>query len=385
MSPSNLVVEKLVSQNGQYAKPVAERGGSQNGHTEPLAEPLADLGEFLEILQFLIREPSVVGSEDSFFRVLRRELEEVGADVQHYHGVLVSQGNRPEDLLLSAHIDRHGLLCTGPNEFQYAAFIAGNQSELTGDSVSEQMLHTIENRFQGQRVQAHLPYTGTYIGQGQITRSYICPERKNLIFEVEGLHHLQPGTPIAFLDRLQINNGYISAQLDNVLSAAIIIFLFRHGFQGTALFTAQEESGRSWRYALSWFQRQRLNTQRLIALDTSPYHDREAADQQLVTLRRKDASANFAAEITQELADRCDQLGISYSYKDDYIEAQNRVRSKPYSLGRTEMGRLIAATDGSISGTTLQIPTTDYHTPNETASLSSVAAIIRLLQTYIDQ
>jgi putative aminopeptidase FrvX len=206
-----------------------------------------------------------------------------------------------------------------------------------------------------------------------------------LIFEVEGLHHLQPGTPIAFLDRLQINNGYISAQLDNVLSAAIIIFLFRHGFQGTALFTAQEESGRSWRYALSWFQRQRLNTQRLIALDTSPYHDREAADQQLVTLRRKDASANFAAEITQELADRCDQLGISYSYKDDYIEAQNRVRSKPYSLGRTEMGRLIAATDGSISGTTLQIPTTDYHTPNETASLSSVAAIIRLLQTYIDQ
>jgi putative aminopeptidase FrvX len=366
MSPMNLVVEHLIAQNS------------------PVTDGIADLGEFLEILQSLIREPSVVGSEDSFFRVLRRELEELGAEVTHYHGILVAQGKRPQHLMLSAHIDRHGLLCTGPNEFQYAAFIAGNQSELTGDSVSEQMLNTIENRFQGQRVQAHLPYTGTYIGQGQITHSYICPERKNLIFEVDGLEHLQPGTPIAFLDRLQFKDGYLSAQLDNVISAAIIIFLFRCGFEGTALFTAQEESGKSWRYALSWFQRQRLTTQRLVALDTSPYHNREAADQQLVTLRRKDASAPFVAEITQELADRCSQLGIAYSYKDDYIASQNLTRTKPYSLGRTEMGRLLAATDGAIGGTTLQIPTTDYHTANETASLASVSAMIRLLQTYID-
>jgi len=365
MSPLNLVVEHLVGQDPR------------------LPEGVADLTELLQILQLLIREPSVVGSEDSFFRVLRRELEEVGADVTYYHGILVAQGHRPHDLILSAHIDRHGLLCTGPNEFQYAAFIASNQSELTGDSVSEQMLNTIENRFQGQRVQAHLPYVGTYVGQGQITRSYICPERKNLIFEVEGLEHLQPGTPIAFLDRLQFNDNYISAQLDNVLSAAIIIFLFRCGFAGTALFTAQEESGRSWRYALSWFQRQHLTTQRLVVLDTSPYHDRAAADQQLVTLRRKDASADFAEDITQELADRCTQLGIAYSYKDDYITAQNLTRAKPYSMGRTEMGRLIAATDGAISGTTLQVPTTEYHTANETASLASVDAMIRLLQTYI--
>jgi putative aminopeptidase FrvX len=366
MSPLNLVVEHLISQNGQVDTGIAE------------------LGEFLEILQLLIREPSVVGSEDAFFRVLRRELEEVGAEVNHYYGVLVAQGAHPSDCLLSAHIDRHGLLCTGPNEFQYAAFIAGNQGELTGDSVSEQMLTTIENRFQGQRVQAHLPYTGTYLGQGYITRSYVCPERRNLIFEVDGLEHLQPGTPIAFLDRLQFNEGYISAQLDNVISAAIIVFLFRCGFQGTALFTAQEESGRSWRHALSWFQRQQLTSQRLIALDTSPYHNREAADVQQVTLRRKDASADFAVGITQELAERCEQLGITYSYKDDYIAEQNKVRAKPYSLGRTEMGRLIAATDGAISGTTLQIPTTDYHTPNETASLSAVAAMIRLLRSYID-
>jgi putative aminopeptidase FrvX len=342
-----------------------------------------ELDEFLDILKPLIREPSVVGNEDAFFRVLRRELEEIGVDVNYYHGVLVAQGNRPLDLFLSAHIDRHGLICTGPNEFQYAAFIAGNQGEVMGGSTSEHMLHTIEDRFQGQRVQAHLPYTGTYLGQGEITRSYICPERHNLIFEVEGLDFLQPGTPVSFLDRLKIADGLISAQLDNVLSAAMIIYLFQKGFQGTGLFTAQEESGRSWRYALSWFQQQRLTTQRLVVLDTSPYATREDADAQQVTLRHKDTNGPFSTAMTQELVTRCEELGLSYGFKDEYIANQNKTRSKPYPLGRTELGRVVTATEGGINGTTLQIPTTEYHTATETASLSAIAGVIQLLISYI--
>ncbi|OKH19820.1 peptidase M42 [[Limnothrix rosea] IAM M-220] len=344
----------------------------------------AELAEFIDILKPLIRQPSVVGNEDAFFRILRRELEEFDhLNVQLYHGVLVAQGSKPHDLFLSAHIDRHGLLCTGPNEFQYAAFIAGNRGEVMGDSVSEHMLNTIENRFQGQRVQAHFPYTGTYLAQGEITNSYICPERNNLIFEVDGLEFLQPGTPISFLDRLQIENGLMSAQLDNVVSAAMIIYLFRKGFQGTGLFTAQEESGRSWRYALSWFQRERLTTQRLVVLDTSPYATREDADVQQVTLRHRDANGEFSEAMTQELVTRCEELGLSYGFKDEYIATQNETRSRPYPLGRTELGRIIVATEGEINGTTLQIPTTDYHTATETASLSAIAGVLKLLMSYI--
>jgi putative aminopeptidase FrvX len=351
--------------------------------TKPFAYNYSQLDGFLDILRSLIREPSVVGCEDSFFRVLSRELEEIGIQVQYYHGVLAAQGSKPHDLILSAHIDRHGLLCTGANEFQYAAFVASNRSDLTGDSVSEQMMHTIENRFQGQQVQAHLPYVGTYLGQGYITNSYICPVRNNLIFELDGLDFLQPGTPVSFLDRLKVENGCISAQIDNVVSAAILIYLFRQGFQGTALFTAQEEAGKSWRYALSWFQRQQLSTERLVILDTSPYPTREAAEAQQVVLRHQDASGTFSTALTAELAQRCEQMGISYSYKDVYIQAQNKLCNKSYSLGRTELGRLVMATEGKINGTTLQIPSTDYHTPNETASLSSIDAVIRLLMSYI--
>ncbi len=346
-------------------------------------EPDLDLEGFLTTLQMLIREPAVVGTEDSFFRVIRRELEEVGVNPQYFQGVLVAQGSEPNRIILSAHIDRHGLQCTGPNEFQYAAFIVGNQSEQTGESVSEQMLDSISNRFCGQRVQAHLPYTGTYQGQGAITHSYVCPHRRNLIFELDGLEFLQPGTPISFLDRLQIEDGYLSAQLDNVISVAMLIHLFRHGFEGTAMFTAQEEAGRSWRHALAWFQRQQIWTDRLIVLDTSPYPSREAADAQGVVLRRKDANGAFSAALTDSLVSQCEQFGIRYSFKDAYVESLNANRNKPLSLGRTELGRLVSATQGRINGTTLQIPTTGYHTTNETTSIDSVAATLRLLMSYL--
>ena len=343
----------------------------------------SDLSDFLEILQQLVREPSVVGTEDSFFRVLRRELEEVDVTIERHLGVLVARGRDPESIILSAHIDRHGLLCTGPNEFQYAAFIAGNRGDLTGDSISEQMLASIAGRFTGQRVQAHLPYTGTYLGQGVISSGYLCPRRNNLIFEINGLEFLQPGTPVSFLDRLRVTATHLSAQLDNVLSVAMIIHLFRNGFAGTALFTAQEEAGRSWRYALSWLQRESITTRRLLVLDTSPYPTPEAAAEQDLVLRKKDASASFDADFTVEIQEHCRALHVPYSYKDSWIDAQNATRAKPLSLGRTELGRLVAATAGQINGTTLQIPTTGYHTASETASLSSIRAALRLLSCYI--
>jgi putative aminopeptidase FrvX len=345
--------------------------------------PTADLSAFLITLRHLIREPSVVGAEDSFFRVLRRELEEIDISVERHSGILVARGSDPESVILSAHIDRHGLVCTGPNEFQYAAFIAGNRGELTGDSVSEQMVATIADRFTGQRVQAHLPYTGTYIGQGTISSGYLCPQRNNLIFELNGLDYLEPGTPVAFLDRLTLTDRYISAQLDNVVSVALIIYLYRIGFKGTALFTAQEEAGRSWRYALAWLQRESISTNRLLVLDTSPFPTTELADQQDLVLRRKDATAVFDPAFTSEIENRCDALGISHTFKDEWIEQQNLLKEKPSSLGRTELGRLVAASGGQISGTTLQIPTTGYHTAEETASITSIQAAIGLLSTFI--
>ncbi|MGB6020238.1 MAG: peptidase M42 [Sulfurimonadaceae bacterium] len=345
---------------------------------------------FLDTLKHLIRQPSVVGSEQPFFLSLKRELDEIGIKTTLYEGLLVAEGNDPKRGMLSAHIDRHGLICTGPNEFQYAAFMTQNRGDLTGDSVSEQTYMSIVERFKQQSVQAYEPWSGCYLGLGVIDNAYICERRKNLVFEVKGLEHLLPGTPVAFVDTLSNKNGLLSAQLDNVISAAIIVYLYRRGYQGTAFFTAQEESGRSWRFLLEWFRRFNTDTDRLLVLDTSPYPTREHADAQHIVLRHRDANALFDSPITKEIEQLCQELNISYGFKDTYLEEANEKLTDAgmikTSLGSTEMGRLIAASEGMIQGTTLQVPTTGYHTTSETASVDAVAKMLELLKAmYIDK
>jgi putative aminopeptidase FrvX len=337
----------------------------------------------VDLLRSLIRSPCVVGAEHSFFRVLQRELEERGADVTWYEGALVARGRNPDAIMFSAHIDRHGLICTGPNEFQYAAFVAGSRSDLLGNSVSEELMLTIADRFDGVPVYAYEPWSGAYRGAGTISRASICEHRHNLIFEVDGLEHVVAGTPVAMRDNLSIAQDCYIGQLDNVLTAAILVYLFEIGFQGTAFFTAQEEAGRSWRYLLEWFRRFGGSTNDLIVLDTSSYPTRADADRQQVVLRRRDANATFNERLTRQLEDLCRARHIAFSYKDRYIAEQNEALvaagGKAKSLGSTEMGRIVAASGGLVDGTTLQIPTNGYHTMQETAAIASCEAFIRLL------
>jgi putative aminopeptidase FrvX len=339
---------------------------------------------FIDILKQLIRQPSVVGAEQPFFLTLKRELEELGIKTTLYEGLLVAEGKLPDSMMLSSHIDRHGLICTGPNEFQYAAYLTQNRSDLTGDSIAEQTYKSIAVRFHNQKVQAYNPWSGSYIGMGTIQNAYICERRKNLVFEMNDLEYLLPGTPVAFVDRLEQRDGLLSAQLDNVLSAAMIVYLYRCGYEGRAFFTAQEEAGKSWRFLLEWFRRFDKKTDRLLVLDTSPYTDRASADAQQIVLRHKDANASFSSPLNGEIEALCEEMGIVYSYKDDYIIRKNAqlvgAGQEPSSLGSTELGRIVAAGGGDIQGATFQIPTTGYHTASETVTITSVEAALKLLK-----
>ncbi|MFY8275029.1 peptidase M42 [Pseudoalteromonas sp. SSDWG2] len=339
--------------------------------------------DFIDLLKTIIRQPSVVGAEHSFFRVLQRELEERGAHVTWYEGLLVAQGNKPFSTMFSAHIDRHGLICTGPNEFQYAAFIAGNRTDLLNNSVSEELMTKITERFKNEPVYAYEPWSGAYRGNGIIKNSYICEFRNNLIFEIDGLEGLVAGTPVAFKDKLKIDNGRLYGQLDNVLSAAALVHLFSMGFQGTAFFTAQEEAGKSWRYLLEWFRRFGGSTNRLFVVDTSPFPDTDAANNQQLVLRYKDANASFNLEATRKVEQLCKAHNMSYLFKDEYVEQHNAELVsqglEPNSIGSTELGRIIAASNGLVDGTTIQVPTTGYHTMSESAAIESVESFLTML------
>lgn len=343
------------------------------------------IAPYVDVLKALIRQPSVVGAEMSFFRVLQRELEERGARVTWYAGVLVAQGSRPDSCFFSAHIDRHGLVCTGPGEYQYAAFVAGNRTDLLNNSVSEEMMARVGDRFTGETVYAYEPWSGSYRGQGTVADAYVCEHRNNLIFEVDGLPGIVAGTPVAFQDRLSTSGDRFEGQLDNVLTAAALVHAFDRGFEGTAFFTAQEEAGKSWRFLLEWFRRFGGQTNRLYVLDTSPFPTLESANAQKIVLRRRDANADFNVEATETVAAMCREQGYSYVFKDEVVSRENAVLEangeKPRSLGSTELGRIIAGSDGLVDGTTIQVPSTGYHTMNESVHKSSVSALIDIMIT----
>ncbi len=352
--------------------------------SKELIDNIEDFDIFLDTLKQLIRIPSVTGYEHSFFLSLKRELDELGIKTEYYDGLLVAQGKNPNDGMLSAHIDRHGLVCTGPNEFQFAAFLAKNRSDLKGNSVSEHIYLQINSRFLNQDVQAYEPWSGSYLGIGKITKVYIQEKINNLFFEVDGLKHLLPGTPVAFVDKLNINDDLIYAQLDNVISAAIIIYLYKKGYEGTAFFTAQEEAGKSWRYVYEWFTKNNINTNELLVLDTSPYANRQEADLQDIVLRNRDANAKFKSPLLKSLKNFCHKYNIDYSCKDLFIQEKNKLLKEEnkdlLTLGSTELGRIVKESKGLIQGTTLQIPTTGYHTVEETANQKSVKSMLFILK-----
>ena len=341
--------------------------------------------QFYDILKQLIRIPSVVGAEHPFFMFVKRELEEIGVTVEYYDGVLVAKGDDPTSGYLSAHSDRNGLICTGHNEFQYAAFIAKNRADLTGNSNSEQMLNNFTSRFVDEKVQAYQPWSGSYLGLGVIKEAFLCTRRNNIIFKVEGFDYLFPGTPIAFMDRLDIKDDLISAQLDNVISVAIIIYMYQIGYKGTAFFTSSEEAGKSWRFLLEWFRRFDISTDELLVLDTSPYKTLEELKSIDIVLRHRDANAVFRSPLKEKIKKIAIKEKIRYQFKDTYLKNKMAQNGTKGSVGVTELGRLIHATKGGIQGTTLQIPTIGYHTVNETTSDKAVQSIITVLRKlYID-
>ncbi len=122
----------------------------------------------------------------------------------------------------------------------------------------------------------------------------------------------------------------------------------------------------------------------MLVLDTSPFPSLDEVAKQQVVLRNRDSMANFDQPLTEYLISECDNLKIRYRFKDHYVELLNLERDRPLSIGRTELGRVIASTDGLIRGTTLQFPTSSYHTATETAEISSIEAMLKLLRRICD-
>lgn len=321
-----------------------------------------DAGRIAARTERYLHVPSVVGFEEPFLAVLEADLEALGRRSERRPGLLAVPG-RP--VTVSAHVDRHGFVTQPGSTLSYAA------NEVAHRPLSPRPAGVICMRFEEEEVVAYDRTTGSILGRGRVDHGQHCGIGPALDLEAADLAHLPPTTPVAFVAPPQEEAGSLVGQLDNALSAALAMELLAAGFDGTVLFTCGEEAGISWQALMTWFDRP---TTRLLVLDTSPFDDPGPIERATAVLRRADAGAEFDRSTTDHLAAAADRAGVEIVWKDELLAAAGR------PLGRTELGRLASETSGRVNGSTLQVPTTDYHTNRERTSLTAIDAVARVLE-----
>jgi len=208
-----------------------------------------------------------------------------------------------------------------------------------------------------------------------------------LDFSVAGTENVPIGTPLSYSVKHKETSERFSAQIDNLLSAAIMYQLCLHGYQGSILFTPEEEIGQSRSYILYHLEKSKSDLQHILVLDTCPLDQDDLLSQGSVVIRNKDALAAFNPDMVAKMEQILINQNIPYVKIDELIIAENRLHEQfkqPLKgLGITELGQLISHTQGKYSGATLQMPTIGYHTNQETASISSIANMYTALSLYL--
>ena len=324
--------------------------------------------------------PSVVGHEQFFMDFLENDFQQLGLNTKTYDGILEVSGKTPHSQIISAHIDRHGLISIGNDQYKYAAQHIKETKYGEENKSSQKLLQSINDRFEGEHVLAYHPYDGTVFGTGHIRSSQECLDNGDAIFTIEGLNDVPEDTPIAYARSATTEGRYLKGQIDNVVSLGIIYTLFQNGFQGTALLTCEEEIGKSWVHITNWLTANDIKTKNLLILDTSPYNEEEPIEKSMVILRNRDKSASFNHEYVRLIRERCEDLGLNYQIKDEYLTNKGVEVS---GLGSTELGRIVENTDGLWSGATIQIPTLEYHTSYETTSRDCIERYYAILQSIL--
>lgn len=343
---------------------------------ELFARVLAKTNEYLDF-------PSVVGHETPFLDHLARDFGALELSVARPRNLCIITLNKPGPVYL-AHADRHGAVIAEDGAAVYAAHAVKNIKYEEASSPSQAFAETVSKRYAGEEVYAYDRRTGGRIAYGAVTGARL-DDQGRLVFDLDDIPPLPPGTPVAFARALsRAKSGAISGQLDNPVSLAALRVAAEFGLGGTIIVTAEEEIGRSATHFLNWAKAGGLEpTKDLVVCDTSPFDDAAAALAGAIILRRRDATASFYAATISRLEAAAGQAGAPMIFKDSFIARENDGRARrgqpAKSMGQTELGRITADSQGAYTGATLQLPTHNYHSNEETTSVRALTAFVRTL------
>lgn len=325
--------------------------------------------------------PSVVGHETPFLDHLARDFTALGKTCHREKNLcIVELGDGP---VLMAHVDRHGGIVNEEGQVIYAAHAIKNDKYGEDIDTSHHMAEKIDDRFSGEEVYAYDRVSGGRIAYGDIA-SAERHEDGVIQLNLFNLPSIPEGTPVAFSRHLNRDGGsFVAGQLDNPVSAAILRVTAEYGLIGTIVFTAEEEIGRSADHFLNWAKPKWSARKDLIVLDTSPFDGSATCLAGAVILRRRDATAVFDEKMVACIETAASSVGAPIIFKDSFIDAENTSRQRrgqtPKSLGLTELGKIIKTSDDAFTGATLQIPTFNYHTNQESTTPRALCQFARTL------
>lgn len=324
--------------------------------------------------------PSVVGHEQFFLKYLSQDFEKLGLNISQENGILAISGHEPNSAIISAHVDRHGLISLGDGKYQYAARNIKEHKYGAKNSEAKSVLEAISERFEEEVVYAYNPETGEKLGEGTIENCLDSMQDGHSFFNIIGMEQMPLNTPIAY-GRSAISDGVeLKGQIDNVVSLGVIYTLFQNGFQGTALLSTEEEIGKSWIHIINWLEAHNIESKELIIIDTSPYREQAPVEGHMVVLRNRDKSEVFNDVLVQKIKQRATDLLLPFQVKDKYFLSMGL---KVKDLGSTELGRVVQNSEGRWSGATVQIPTTEYHTSYETTNRGCIESFYALLHNIL--
>lgn len=334
---------------------------------------LAKTNEYLDF-------PSVVGHETPFLDHLARDFSGLGFKPERHANLCVVDTGKPGPVFL-AHVDRHGAVIAPDGAAVYAAHAVKNEKYGEQAVASEVLAARVNERYRGEEVFAYDRKTGGRLAYGDVSGAGLDGEGR-IVLDITSLPALPPGTPVSFARALDRSaGGQVSGQLDNPVSVAVLRIAAEMGLSGIIVFTAEEEIGRSAAHFLQWAEKALSPRKDILALDTSPFEDSAAMLAGAVILRRRDASASFHEAMVERVERAAASAGAPIIFKDAFIEAENAARTRRgqpvKGIGMTELGKIAALSKGTFTGASLQVPTVNYHSNQESTSPRALVAMLK--------
>lgn len=317
----------------------------------------------LKICDDFLKIPSVISFETPFLEYLDKKISKLGYKTvlkQEYLVVKPKTDVRTK-YLFSAHIDRQGVVRNDKGDLEYAAFYfkKKNKSDFKREDI---------DFFEKVAVRHVNDYLYSYDKKKSKILRYDLDYKKKLVnFDIEKNFN---GEVFGFESKIGIKEDLFFAQIDNVISAAVLYYVLKnYDFNQEIIFTTKEEIGRSYLNVLDYLKNRKSKID-IITLDTSPYENFNNKDDGFLTLREGDENGKFNLNLV---------MSIKKFLEDESIP----IHFKPYDLGSTELGRISTESKGKFNGASIQLPTMNYHTTYESAMISSLENYLKILKYFL--